>query len=544
MKQRIRKTRGARLIQVLLSCVLAAALLGACSGNPSQDQGASDTPAAAHSSQVVVAMGTGSEPEAGFDPIISWGAGEHAHEPLIQSTLFTTTTDMSFENDLATSYTCSEDGLTWTFTIRDDVRFTDGEALTAHDVAFTFSEIMNNIASQIDLSMVEMARALDDTTVELVLNKPYNALLYNIAVIGIVPEHAYDSTYGNNPIGSGRYMLEQWDKGQQVILVANPDYYGEAPKMERVVVVFMDEDAALAAVQSGQVDIAATSAVYSNQTIEGYELFSCESVDSRGISLPTTASGGSKEAGGVTYASGNDVTSDLAIRLAINYAVDRESMVDYVLEGHGTAAYSVADGMPWTSKDMVVDYDVDKAVKTLEDAGWVLASDGVREKDGLRASFSLWYPAYDSVRQALASEFSNQMKAIGIEVLLEGADWADIYNNQYSSPVLWGWGSNSPTELYQLYYSAGSGNYSGYESKALDDYYDEALATQEIEDSYQYWQLGTNEAGPQGAATWVWLTNIDHLYFKDVNLIVAEQKLHPHGHGWALVNNIDQWSWK
>lgn len=544
MKQGKHKTRIVVFVQVVLSCVLVLGLLGACAGNSSQGQGASDAPVTADSSQVIVAMGTGSEPEAGFDPIISWGAGEHAHEPLIQSTLFTTNTDMSFENDLATSYECSEDGLTWVFSIRDDVSFTDGEKLTAHDVAFTFNEIMTNPASEIDLSMVEAVEAVDDTTVELVLSKPYNALLYNIAVIGIVPQHAYDSSYGSNPIGSGRYLLEQWDKGQQIILVANPDYYGDAPLMERVIVVFMDEDAALAAVKSGQVDIAATSAVYSDQSIEGYELFSCESVDSRGISLPTQAAGGTKEAGGVEYKSGNDVTSDLAIRQAINYAVDRDIMVEHVLNGRGTKAYSVADGMPWTSKDLAVDHDVSKAIQLLEDAGWTIADDGVRIKDGLRASFSLWYPAYDSVRQALAAEFSNQMKEIGIEVILEGADWSDIYLNQYSSPVLWGWGSNSPTELYQLYYSTGSGNYSGFESKTLDDYYDEALAMQEIEDSYQYWQLGTSEAGPEGAATWAWLVNIDHLYFKDVNLKVAEQKLHPHGHGWALVNNIDQWSWK
>ena len=131
-------------------------------------------------------------------------------------------------NDLATSYECSDDGLTWTFTIRDDVKFTDGEPLTAHDVAFTVMGVATSTAGTADLTMVESAEATDDTTVVITLTKPFNALLYTLAVVGIVPEHAYGPDYGANPIGSGRYMLEQWDRGQQVILKANPDYYGEA----------------------------------------------------------------------------------------------------------------------------------------------------------------------------------------------------------------------------------------------------------------------------------------------------------------------------
>ena len=203
-------------------------------------------------SQVIVTMTTSSEPAAGFDPLRSWGCGEHVHEPLIQSTLIVTDTELSFKNDLATSYECSEDGLTWTFTIRDDVTFTDGEPLTARDVAFTINGVINSTASEADLSMVKEAVATDDTTVVLTMEKPFNALLYTLAVLGIVPEHAYGDDYGAHPIGSGRYMLEQWDQGQQAILVANPDYYGEAPKMQRVVVVFMEEDASIAAAQAGQ----------------------------------------------------------------------------------------------------------------------------------------------------------------------------------------------------------------------------------------------------------------------------------------------------
>lgn len=539
------RRRFAQLIAAGGASVACAGVLSACGGNGADgSSSANDTEV---KNQVIVAMNMNSEPAAGFDPFVSWGCGEHVHEPLIQSTLITTDANLEFVNDLATEYYCADDGMTWYFTIREDAKFTDGEPLTASDVAFTINGIIESEAAEADLSMVEKAVATDDTHVEITMAKPYNALLYTLAVVGIVPEHAHGEDYGANPIGSGRYMLEQWDRGQQVILKANPDYYGEAPKMERVVVVFMEEDAALAAVRAGQVDIAYTSATYSDQTSEGYELFACETVDSRGISLPSIAAGQTKADGANEYPAGNDVTCDLAVRRAINYAVDRQAMIDNVLNGYGTPAYSVCDSSPWGSPDMKVETDVEAAKKLLDEAGWALGEDGIRSKDGVRAAFDMYYASDDSVRQALAAEFADQMKELGIEVSIKGASWDDIYPHEFATPILWGWGSNAPTELYELTYSKGWGNYACYDNAEIDSYLDEALAVPYIEDSYELFQKaqwdGTQGVAPQGAATWVWLANVDHLYFKRTGLEVAEQKPHPHGHGWSLVNNVDRWSW-
>ena len=539
------RRRFAQLIAAGGASVACAGVLSACGGNGAD--GSSSANDAGVKNQVIVAMNMNSEPAAGFDPFVSWGCGEHVHEPLIQSTLITTDADLEFVNDLATEYYCADDGMTWYFTIRDDAKFTDGEPLTASDVAFTINGIIESEAAEADLSMVEKAVATDDTHVEITMTKPYNALLYTLAVVGIVPEHAHGEDYGANPIGSGRYMLEQWDRGQQVILKSNPDYYGEAPKMERVVVVFMEEDAALAAVRAGQVDIAYTSATYSDQTSEGYELFACETVDSRGISLPSIAAGQTKADGANEYPAGNDVTCDLAVRRAINYGVDRQAMIDNVLNGYGTPAYSVCDSSPWGSPDMKVETDVEVAKKLLDEAGWVSGEDGIRSKDGVRAAFDMYYASDDSVRQALAAEFADQMKELGIEVSIKGASWDDIYPHEFATPILWGWGSNAPTELYELTYSKGWGNYACYDNAEIDSYLDEALAVPYIEDSYELFQKaqwdGTQGVAPQGVATWVWLANVDHLYFKRTGLEVAEQKPHPHGHGWSLVNNVDRWSW-
>ena len=126
-----------RLSALLLSALLALGLLSGC-------QSAGETPSSAQpraDDEVVIAMGPTSEPAAGFDPAYGWGAGEHVHEPLIQSTLTVTNPDLTIGGDLATSWEASEDGLTWTVTIRDDVSFTDGEALTASDVAFTYNTV-------------------------------------------------------------------------------------------------------------------------------------------------------------------------------------------------------------------------------------------------------------------------------------------------------------------------------------------------------------------------------------------------------------------
>lgn len=526
----------------------ASAALAGCAGRQGAGGSSDSVVTSKGSTQVVIAMNPTSEPAAGFDPLVAWGCGEHVHEPLIQSTLITTDEDLNFVNDLATDYLCSSDGLVWTFTIRDDVVFSDGEPLSARDVAFTVNGAIDSAMSEADLSMVDRAVAVNDTVVELHLNKPHNALLYTLAVLGIVPEHAYGPEYGRNPIGSGRYVLERWDKGQQVIFTANPKYYGRKPSMERVVVVFMDEDAALAAVQKGEVDIAYTYATHARQAFEGYELAAYKTVDSRGVSLPSVPAGGTKLVeGDMAFSTGNDVTADVAVRRAINCGLDRDAVIEHVLDGYGKVAYSVGDGMPWSSPDMKVELDREKAARLLDEAGWKRGEDGVRSRDGVRAAFDIWYSSDDSVRQAIANEFANQMAELGLEVTPRGGSWDEIYLHQFSQPVLWGWGSNSPVEVYELNYSTGWGNYSCYESEITDAYLDEALAQTDVEASYEYWRKamwdGVEGVAPQGAATWAWIANIDHLYFKREGLDVAHQKPHPHGHGWSLVNNVDAWSW-
>ena len=539
-----------KLLSLLLAAVMTASMAIGCG---SKEEVAS-TPAASTEEaaeqtveikdSVIVAMGHGSEPEAGFDPAYGWGAGEHVHEPLIQSTLTVTTTDLEIAYDLATDVSVSEDGMVWTVTIRDDVKFTDGESLTASDVAFTYNTVKAT-SSVNDFTMLKEAVAVDDTTVEFHMEKEYSIWPYTMAIVGIVPEHAYGPDYGLNPIGSGRYIMKQWDKGQQIIFEANPDYYGEEVQMKKVTVVFMDEDAAFAAAKAGQVDLAYTAASYSEQTVAGFELLAFASVDNRGFNLPATKAVVSEDGTVV----GNDFTSDVNVRRAINIGIDREQMIENVMYGYGTAAYSVCDGMPWYNEEAEVAYDLDGALALLDEAGWVVGEDGIREKDGVRAAFTLMYPASDSVRQMMAADTANQLKTLGIEVQIEGVGWDVAYGRALSEPLMWGWGAHTPMELYNMYHTVegGMAEYSPYANETVDKYMDEALAADSLEEAYELWKMaqwdGETGITQDGDIPWIWLANIDHLYWSRENLNVAEQKLHPHGHGWSVVNNVDQWTW-
>ena len=525
---------GKNMTKKILSLVLAIGMLITVFSGCSKDK----EEVKKDKSSVIIAMGVNSEPESGFDPAYGWGAGEHVHEPLIQSTLTITTPDLKIGYDLATDMKASEDGLTWTVKIRDDVKFTDGKPLTAEDVAFTYNTLKET-SSVNDFTMLDKAQATDKTTIVFHLTKAYSIWPYTMANVGIVPKHAYDKNYGSKPIGSGRYILKQWDKGQQVIFEANPDYYGKKVKMKKVTVLFMSEDAAFAAVKAGQVDLAYTAASYADQKIKNFELLSFKSVDNRGFNLPAVKKTKLKDGTPI----GNDVTSDLAIRQAINLGLDREEMIKNVLNGYGSPAYSVCDGMPWYSSSNEVKYDLDKANKILDDAGWVKGKDGIRVKNGTRAEFPIIYPSGDSVRQALAADTKNQLKKLGISVTTEGVSWDDAYGRAQYEVMSWGWGAHTPMELYNIYHTSKSGyaEYSPYANAKIDKIMDQALSSSNLEESYKLWQEAQVEIGKE--LPWIWLVNIDHLYWSNEKLNVAEQKLHPHGHGWSVVNNVDQWTW-
>lgn len=522
----------------IFALLLAAALLvslAAC---------AKQTAAAETKDSVVIAIG--SEPET-LDPTQGWG---HGSAPIVQSTLVKYTAQLTFENDLATGYSLSDDALVWTFTLRDDANFTDGTPVTAQDVAFTL-ETAKAAQGAVDLTYMERAEAVDEHTVQITLSQPTSIFLNTLASVGIVPEHAYDENYGRNPIGSGPYKFVEWRPQEQILFTANEDYYGGAPAIKNVAVVFMSEDAALAAVQAGQVDVAYSTATLGKTEVKGYHVEAIQSADNRGFTLPVLPDTGETTESGAPI--GNNVTCNLEIRQAIAYAIDRQQIADTVLGGFGRPAYSENDSMPWNNPEVKIDTDAAYAKKLLADAGWAdTDGDGIVEKDGLKASFHCVYPAGDSVRQAVGMAAAEQVKSIGIEITVEGVSWDEIMRVMFSEAVVMGWGSASPNETYYLYRSEGAllddfYNPEGYQSELTDGYLNAAMQARTAEEANEYWKLaqwdGTDGTSMRGQCPWVWIVNLDHVTYVRDGLSIGEQPIHGHGHGLPLIQNLQEWHW-
>lgn len=496
---------------------------------------------------VVIAIATEMDT---LDPTKGWG---HGNAPLIQSTLIRYTADMTFENDLATEYALSEDGLTWTFNLRKDAYFTDGEQVTASDVAFTINTCIADLSSA-DLAYVEKAEAADDFTVVITMKEPVSFFLNTLASIGIVPEHAYDpATYGDAPtVSSGPYKFVEWRKQEQLILEANEHYYDGVPAIKRVTIVFMAEDAALAAVKAGQVDVACSAATLATTEIAGYHVERVTSADNRGFTLPMLPDEGKTTESGYPY--GNNVTCNLEIRQAVAYSIDRQLVADVALNGFGRPAYSENDGMPWNNPEVAIETNVEYAKQLLADAGWADADgDGIVEKDGVKAEFTALYPAGDSVRQAVGMAAAEQVRQVGINIIVEGTSWDDLAKRMFRDAVIMGWGAASPSETYYLYRGEGAllddyYNPEGYMSATTDGYLEAALTALTVEEAYENWRLaqwdGTTGTAMKGECPWVWIVNLDHVYFVRDGLILREQPIHPHGHSIPLIQNLQNWRWE
>lgn len=491
-------------------------------------------------------LAIGGEPEDGFDPTTGWG---RYGSPLFQSTLLKRDHNFNIENDLAKSYDVSDDGLTWTVQLRDDVKFSDGAPLTAEDVAFTF-ETAATSGSVIDLSVLNEVEVVDPYTVRFHLQKPQSTFVHSLIATGILPKHAYGENYHEHPIGSGPYMFVQWDKGQQLIVKANPEFYGEEPYFKKLTFLFLSEDAAFAAAKAGEADVVAISPKFASEDVPGMDLIAVDSVDNRGVVFPVQPEGGKTDRGNPI---GNDVTADQAIRKAINVAVDREKLVDGVLQGYGTPAFTENDGLPWWNPETVIeDGDVERAKQILSDAGWRQNKDGVLEKDGEEAIIDLLYPADDQTRQSLSIALADMIKPLGIIINVKGKSWNEMERVQHATPMMLGYGNYNPMESYNLFHSEAQGvnlfNAGLYANSTVDKYMEQALAASGEEEAIHYWQQaqwdGETGYSVKGDAAWAWLVNLKHLYLVRKGLNIGEQKIHPHGHGWPVTDVITQWHWE
>ena len=488
-------------------------------------------------------LAIGGEEKTGYDPTLGWG---RYGSPMFQSTLLRFDADMKVVHDLATSYSLSEDGLKWTVDIRHDGKFSNDTPLTAEDVAYTFNTAAKS-GGLVDLAHMNTAKALDKYRVEISLKENDSTFINRLITLGIVPKNFHGPEYPRKPIGSGPYMLEEWNEGQQMIVKANPHYYGKQPFFKRIVFLFTPEDTSFAAAKAGQVHMAVVPAMLAKQTVPGMTIHAVRSVDNRGLMFPTVPDTGKKTDKG--YAIGNNVTSDPVIRKAVTMAIDRNALVQGVLEGYGRPAYGVCDGLPWdNARNSFQDNDLKGAAALLAKAGWIDSDgDSIREKNGTKAEFSIVYPANRSERQYMALAVADTLKKIGIQANVEEKpDFDEIQKVMHKDVVVFGWGAHDPMELYQLYNTKFAGveynNVGYYSNPKVDENLEKAISAKTLAEAIPFWQAA--QAYVKEDTPWAWMVNLDHTYFVNDHLDIGKSQIEPHGHGWPITANIHEWRWK
>ncbi|MBG0822189.1 ABC transporter substrate-binding protein [Planomonospora sp. ID91781] len=384
---------------------------------------------------------------------------------LIYEGLMSRGTDLSLTPAAAAAPpTVSADGLTVSFTLRDGLRFHDGRPVTGADVEYTYEAVLDEANSSPirgDYAAIEKVDAPDPRTVVFTLAHPY-APLAQRATLGIVP--AGDPLTGDRPVGSGPYRFVSRTPGDKIVLEANRDYRTGPPALARLVLAFAEDDNVRATrMSAGEFDAAIlppkAAARFEGQP--GITVHKVPSADYRGIMFPL----------------GRPVTGDRTVRRALGLAVDRQAMVDVVLAGAGAPAFGpVSPDTTWHNPAVTgaPAGDPEAARRLLQEDGWAPGEDGVRVKDGVRAAFTLMYPAGDSLRKELALAVASDARAIGVDVRLAGLDWDAIEPRMSTDALIMGYGSPYDPDYvnYELFHSSyarrGFFNPGGYDDPEVD----------------------------------------------------------------------------
>ena len=399
---------------------------------------------------------------------------------------------------LAESYEISGDGLEITFRLRDDIHFSDGVPVTADDIIFTYETIINpaidaaNIANlYID---VERAVKVNDRVVKFFMKRPYFKALPILSFwdVGILAKHIYEfsdaaqfNKHISNPTGSGPYVFEKWDVGRQIVLRRNENYWGSKPKLKKIVYRFITNTlASVVALRNHEVDIIIPEPEQFANLVNDEQFnkeFYCLGYWNPGVPF--------------FYIGWNQDTvffRDKRVRLAMTYIINRQQIVEHLLEGEG----SVITGpfyIKGNQNDPAIEpwpYDLAEAKQLLEKAGWVDSNgDGLRDKDGTAFRFKFMYSSDSALYNRLAIFLKDEAAKAGIEVVPDPLEWSVILgrltNRQFEAYVA-GWAGDTLEDPYKLFHSSqipdligdhGGCNYIGISSPQVDAIIEQARRT-------------------------------------------------------------------
>ncbi|MBT1621743.1 ABC transporter substrate-binding protein [Curtobacterium flaccumfaciens pv. oortii] len=332
--------------------------------------------------------------------------------------------------ELATKWTTSDDGKTLTFTLRDDVTFTDGTPFDAAAVVANIEHVQDPATASstgyLALQSITKATATDDHTVTLTLSRPDSALLESFSQpwVGMESPKALEREQATNcesPVGTGPFEVAGWKHGDRVTLTKNSDYWGKTkPRLSGITWRFLpDSTSRYAALQSGQVDV-----------IDNAQPDQLKAASAKGAirDLDAPRPGASNR---LELNSGHGVFRDEAVRQAFIAGAEIDPGLQSLFLGTAKRSYSVlssAEPLAYSEKSRF-DYSPTKAEQLLDDAGWKVGSDGIRQKDGQQLTVTFPVSTNQSVpaERSLFQQIQASEKAVGFKVVLDELDLSSWY---------------------------------------------------------------------------------------------------------------------
>jgi peptide/nickel transport system substrate-binding protein len=356
--------------------------------------------------------------------------------------------DNTYEGILAESWEISEDGLEYTFHLRDGIQFHNGEAMNADAVKFTYDRLMDPATAATGagwLPALKETVVIDPLTVKLVLSEPFSPLLGNLTLsyFGILPPGATQELgddFGKNPVGTGPWIFKEWIASESITLTRNPNYRNFWSVVENKGAPYFDElvfrnileaDTQIAALETGDVDIVTLPAreVQRFQGDSHYQVYLSPNNTIQYVEFEMAK----PETADQVLAEFEPPFDDLRLRQAVGYAIDADDMLENVLFGQAVRNYGLVASNLFAFKPEIEEfgfhYDPAKAAALLDEAGWVDSDgDGVREKDGagLEVTFSA---RSDSNSEKIGQVLQNQLSQVGFSVNLQTFEPASFIPN-------------------------------------------------------------------------------------------------------------------
>jgi len=386
----------------------------------------------------VLRIGWANKPDS-LNPAYAFQSESYTIFHLIYSTLTTQATDGSYVGLLAKDWSVSEDGLTWTYHLKDGFKWHNGEPLTADQIVWVINAIMNDPEGWATLSNYTAGfaevTAPDATTVVIVTEYPIANMDYRTSFLyAFYPPHFEGFTtaedlqnFGNDaPIGTGPFMLKTYDKDTGVTLLdANKDYVDNAPKIDGIIFqTFDNTDAMVQALKVGDVDMLTSVPATAFATVQGFENVKTTAIDN---SYFYELIINSVDPNNDPAPTGNPALADPAVRLAIAHSINKQDFVDIVFQGLAAPGDTIVapamGGGFWHDPNIKdIPFDPAEANRVLDEAGYVPGSDGVRAKGDLRLEFRLQFPSSLSVYARMADMMADWFKQAGMKAKPEAMD--------------------------------------------------------------------------------------------------------------------------